>query len=110
MALFNGNGGFSGREILYGTSDGKVGLLEMGNDEPLPKWELPNDKRLAGISCMDNYDILNDGVLDLIIGRDDGVIEVYGYDSMDNPVLKYTYVRIKVLKKKICNDIRVFFL
>ena len=94
LAMFNGNGGESGREVIYGTSDGKIGMLEMGADEPLPKWELANEKRLAGVSCLDNYDILNDGVLDLIVGRDDGVIEVYGYDSMDNPVLKYTYVSI----------------
>jgi Bardet-Biedl syndrome 7 protein len=92
LALYNGNGGLTGREVLYGTSDGKIGLMEMGLEEPIPKWELPNEKRLAGVNCLDNFDITNDGVMDLLVGREDGMIEVYGYDSMDNPTLKYTFV------------------
>ena len=92
LALFNGDGGSGGSEILFGTSDGKIGLIEMGLEEPIPKWEIPNDKRLAGISCIDNFDITNDGVLDLIVGREDGIVEIYSYDSMDSPFLKYTYV------------------
>jgi Bardet-Biedl syndrome 7 protein len=94
LNLFNNTGGYSGRDVIYGTSDGKIGLLEMGNEEPMPKWELANEKRLAGVTCLDNYDITNDGVLDLIVGREDGTVEVYGYDSMDNPTIKYTYVII----------------
>lgn len=92
LSLFNNSGGITGREVIYGTSDGKIGLMEMGVDEPVPKWELANEKRLAGVMCMDNYDMTNDGVLDLLVGREDGTIEVYGYDTTDNPVLKYTYV------------------
>jgi Bardet-Biedl syndrome 7 protein len=92
LALFNDDGGSEGRDILYGTSDGKIGLIEIGPEEPLPKWEIPNDKRLAGVSCMDNFDITNDGVLDLIVGREDGIIEIYSYDTVDSPYLKHTYV------------------
>ena len=92
LTLFNDDGGEEGRDILYGTSDGKIGLVEIGPEEPLPKWEIPNDKRLAGVSCMDNFDITNDGVLDLIAGREDGIIEIYSYDTIDAPYLKYTYV------------------
>jgi Bardet-Biedl syndrome 7 protein len=44
------------------------------------------------VNCLDNFDITNDGVMDLLVGREDGMIEVYGYDSMDNPTLKYTFV------------------
>lgn len=64
----------------------------MSIDEPTPKWELDNYKRLGGISCLDSYDITSDGVPDLLVGREDGTIQVYGYDSMDNPELRYTYV------------------
>lgn len=92
LSLNNRDAGLSGKEILYGTSDGKIGLIEMNADEPLPKWELANDRRLGGVSCLDSYDITNDGILDLLVGREDGTIEVYGYDSMDNPELRYTYV------------------
>ena len=49
---------------------------------------------------MDNYDITNDGVLDLIVARDDGAIEIYGYDETDEPVLKYSHVRSRGLFSK----------
>ncbi|CAF0705971.1 unnamed protein product [Brachionus calyciflorus] len=91
LSLYNKNGGLNGKEILYGTSDGKIGLIEMNIDEPLPKWELSNERRLGGISCIDSHDITNDGIMDLLVSREDGTIEVYGYDSMDNPELKFTY-------------------
>ena len=43
---------------------------------------------------MDNYDITADGILDLIVGRDDGQVEIYGYDEMDEPLLRYSHVGI----------------
>lgn len=92
MSLLYNTGGSSGREILYGTSDGKIGAIELGLEEPIPKWELPNDKKHSGVSCLDSYDITNDGTVDLIVSREDGVVEVYSYESMDNLELKYTYV------------------
>jgi Bardet-Biedl syndrome 7 protein len=92
LSLYNRNGGPNGRELLYGTSDGKVGLIEIGIDEPAPKWELSNEKKLAGVCGIDSYDITSDGVMDLLVCREDGSVEVYVYDDMDNPTLKYNYV------------------
>lgn len=99
--MYNNTGGFSGKEVVYGTSDGKVGLIEITMEEPLPKWELPNEKRQSGVSCIDSYDITNDGIMDLLVSREDGTIEVYGYDSMDNPEQKYSYVRIIINLKRL---------
>jgi Bardet-Biedl syndrome 7 protein len=76
LSLYNGDGGFTGREVIYGTSDGKIGLIELTHDEPIPKWELANEKRLPGVTCIDSFDITCDGVLDLIVSREDGLIEV----------------------------------
>ena len=45
-----------------------------------------------GVLCIDNFDITADGVLDLIIGRDDGLVEVYSYDEADEPIHRYTHV------------------
>lgn len=92
LALYNGDGGINGRELVYGTSDGKVGLIELGLEEPQQKWELANEKKYSGVSCVDCYDITSDGVMDLIVSREDGVVEVYSYDSAESPELKYTYV------------------
>lgn len=45
-----------------------------------------------GILCIDSFDILGDGVKELLIGRDDGVLEIYSFESVDEPVLRYDYV------------------
>ena len=108
LSLFNNNGGESMRELLYGTSDGKVGLIEIGLEEPLPKWEIPNEKRQTGITSLDSYDITCDGILDLLVSREDGIIELYSYDSMDNPFLKYTHVN-KIFNHLINNWILLLY-
>lgn len=66
--------------------------LNIFRDAPLHRWELPNEKRNGGVLCIDNYDITADGVLDLIIGRDDGLVEVYSYDDSDEPIHRHTHV------------------
>ncbi|XP_072192025.1 BBSome complex member BBS7 isoform X2 [Excalfactoria chinensis] len=92
LALNNGDGGDSGEEIVYGTSDGKLGLIQITGSASVPKWEIENEKRRGGILCIDSFDILRDGVKELLVGRDDGVLEVYSFESADDPVLQYDYV------------------
>ena len=48
----------------------------------------------TGVLSIDNYDITQDGIIDLLVGRDDGLVEIYGYDEMDEPVLKHSVVRM----------------
>ena len=48
---------------------------------------------------MDNYDITADGIADLLVGRDDGLMEVYGYDESDEPVLRFSQVCLR----KVCS-------
>lgn len=54
---------------------------------------MTNPKHLSGISGIDFYDILGDGVPDMIVAREDGTVEVYNFETTDEPILKYTYVR-----------------
>ncbi|KAM4808655.1 BBSome complex member BBS7 isoform 1-T3 [Rhinophrynus dorsalis] len=91
LALNNGNGGESGEELLYGTSDGKIGLIHIAKHSPLPKWDIGNEKKRGGVLCIDNFDIMGDGVKDILIGRDDGTVEVYGFDSANEPVLRFDH-------------------
>ena len=58
------------------------------------KWEIPNDKNVGGVSCMAHYDITGDGIPDLLVGRDDGNVEIYSYDVAEEPVLRFSHVRI----------------
>ncbi|XP_014375896.1 Bardet-Biedl syndrome 7 protein isoform X3 [Alligator sinensis] len=91
LALNNGNGGDSGEEVLFGTSDGKLGLIQFSRSSPVHKWEIRNDKKRGGILCIDSFDIVGDGVKELLIGRDDGMLEVYNFDSTNDPVLRYDH-------------------
>ena len=72
MLILNG----SGHQILYGTSDGKVGLMSVTRSGPETGWVMETDKSYAGVTCLDNYDVTGDGVRDLIVARHDGNIEV----------------------------------
>ncbi|VDI19216.1 Bardet-Biedl syndrome 7 protein [Mytilus galloprovincialis] len=83
--------GEEGNEILYGTSDGRVGLVQIGRFAPSHRWELPNEKRNGGVLSLDNFDITADGVLDLIVGRDDGLVEIYSYDEAEEPVQRFNH-------------------
>ncbi|XP_076319591.1 BBSome complex member BBS7-like isoform X4 [Tachypleus tridentatus] len=92
LCLYQNDGGPTGEEILYGTSDGKIGLVSLERFVPTHRWEIPNTKRSGGVVCMDNYDITANGVKDLIVGRNDGVVEVYSCDEeCDEPVLRYSF-------------------
>lgn len=89
LELYNKDGG---DELLYGTTDGKIGLIQVGEGSSAVKWEIDNDKRKGGILGLDTYDIIGDGVSDVLVGRDDGTVEVYGFDSEGEPTLRFEHV------------------
>ncbi|XP_027010318.1 Bardet-Biedl syndrome 7 protein isoform X1 [Tachysurus fulvidraco] len=88
----NRDGGKDGEEVLYGTADGKMGLVQLSRSAPLPKWEVGNEKKKGGILCIDTFDILGDGVKDILVGRDDGAVEIYGLDNSNEPTLRFETV------------------
>lgn len=45
-----------------------------------------------GILCVDSFDIMGDGVKDLLVGRDDGMVEVYSFENANEPVLRFDQV------------------
>lgn len=40
--------GKDGEEVLYGTADGKLGLVQLSHSAPVPKWEVDNEKKKGG--------------------------------------------------------------
>lgn len=48
--------------------------------------------QISGILCIDTYDIIGDGVNDILVGRDDGTVEVYSLDSSNEPMLRFDHV------------------
>ncbi|KAM9833164.1 Bardet-Biedl syndrome 7 protein isoform X3 [Syngnathus typhle] len=88
LECYNKDGGDA---ILYGTTDGKIGSVHIGEGSATTKWEIDNDKKKGGILCLDTYDITGDGVRDLLVGRDDGTVAVYAFDSTNEPTQRFEH-------------------
>eukprot|EP00697_Spironema_sp_BW2_P010615 gnl/Spiro4/25941_TR12923_c0_g1_i1.p1 gnl/Spiro4/25941_TR12923_c0_g1~~gnl/Spiro4/25941_TR12923_c0_g1_i1.p1 ORF type:complete len:610 (+),score=109.67 gnl/Spiro4/25941_TR12923_c0_g1_i1:154-1830(+) len=69
------------REIVYGTSTGLVGQLNATAQDAsyvLQRgWWAHNQSNRGGIQCIAAADVTNDGVNELVVGRDDGTVEVF---------------------------------
>lgn len=50
--------------------------------------------RRGGVTSMDHHDMTGDGIRDLIVGRDDGSLEVYSYEDGDEsePTMRFSMV------------------
>nr|CAD7256790.1 unnamed protein product [Timema shepardi] len=81
LHLYRNDGGDTGDQVLYGTVDGRVGVLQVGRTGVHNRWLVNNELHRGGILCMDCYDITGDGMMDLLIGRQDGSIEVYSIED-----------------------------
>ena len=55
----------------------------------------------SGILCIDTFDIVGDGVNDILVGRDDGTVEVYGVDSTGEPTLRFEHVGLYVMHQTL---------
>ncbi|XP_053979490.1 Bardet-Biedl syndrome 7 protein homolog isoform X1 [Hylaeus volcanicus] len=75
--------------VLVGTMDGRVGLLILqGNKTLRITWLL--NMTGSEVTSLDTYE-LQDG-LDILIGRQDGTVEVYSFPDEDTlPPLRYRY-------------------
>lgn len=48
--------------------------------------------KFTGVLSLETFDITADGMPDILVGRDDGLVEVYGFDEMDEPVHRFKEV------------------
>ena len=69
-----------------------MGLVKLQANEPSYRWDMLNERRYGGITTIATSDLTGDGVCDIVVGRDDGVVEVYGFEDSDEPRLKFTHV------------------
>jgi len=65
------------REVFYSTSGGLVGQIFMDAEAVKRGWKIPAEKLAAADSIEAAVDYTKDGRPDLVIGRDDGSVEVY---------------------------------
>ncbi|XP_012532713.1 Bardet-Biedl syndrome 7 protein homolog [Monomorium pharaonis] len=80
---------YSRDRVLVGTADGRVGLLILqGNKTLRITWLLTSTG--SGITSLDTHQ-LQDGI-DILVGRQDGVIEVYTFPDEDvSSILRFHY-------------------
>lgn len=68
--------------IVYGTSKGTLGMVEVTMQATYEHlWEIDDGEKRSTITCIKVYDINKDGINEIIIGRDDGRVEVYKLQS-----------------------------
>ncbi|XP_068907329.1 Bardet-Biedl syndrome 7 protein homolog isoform X1 [Tenebrio molitor] len=102
----------STKTILFGTVDGRVGILDVekyqsttpvlvqisywfvsARQHGFDRW-LIDGSNASTISCLDAYDMTGNGTKNLIVGRQDGTIEAYIInvaDKMDASILIYSH-------------------
>ncbi|CAG9766610.1 unnamed protein product [Ceutorhynchus assimilis] len=78
------------KTVLFGTIDGKIGILDVEGLQGFRRWLISNEKNVGPILCIDSYDMTGNGAKNLILGRQDGNIEIYYvnvHDNMDSTCL-----------------------
>uniref|UniRef100_H2Y5K3 Bardet-Biedl syndrome 7 protein homolog n=1 Tax=Ciona savignyi TaxID=51511 RepID=H2Y5K3_CIOSA len=78
------------REMVYRDRGWKT-RPRLTQRQPIYNWEIPNESNYGGVSCLSHYDITGDGVPELIVGRDDGRVEILSYDAADEPTLRFSH-------------------
>ena len=82
------------RELLYGTENGMVGQLLMDADEMRRGWVIDpvlegRRGKAGGVQGLHAHDLTKDGVKDVLVGRDDGGVEVWAFDTGPQPQLVF---------------------
>ena len=80
------------KTLIYGTSNGIVAQLQVhagGGEEAerslRPGWKVQTAQRQAQVNCITSFDMTMDDVHDVIVGRDDGMVQIYGFDMGAEP-------------------------
>ncbi|KAF0696298.1 Aste57867_12931 [Aphanomyces stellatus] len=82
-----------GNQLLYGTAAGTFGLVALSNGKLKTTWKTAAEKQSPSpITSMSAYDINKDGALEVMVGREDGRVEVYSVDDLGNIVKEFEFV------------------
>ncbi|KAK5643844.1 hypothetical protein RI129_007689 [Pyrocoelia pectoralis] len=70
--------------VIFGTVDGRIGLLDIEKTQSFNKWIIQDNRFSSAISCIDSYKMVQNEHQNIIVGRQDGNIEVYSINLGDN--------------------------
>ncbi len=77
------------KDMIYGTENGQIGLLVMRERFAQRQWVVPNPTRQGQINCIASIDVTKDDIADVVVGRDDGRVQVYSFDMAPTPGLQF---------------------
>ena len=69
------------KKIVYGTENGLVGELQADATVVRPGWTIQNVRSLGAINVIASHDLTKNGMEDIIVGRDDGELQVFTLHS-----------------------------
>ncbi|DBB10076.1 hypothetical protein WJX82_004052 [Trebouxia sp. C0006] len=76
------------QEVLYGTHNGVLGQLFLDHQSVKQGWLLKPSQHKGAIKAIYSaIDFSKDGINEVVIGRDTGSLEVYGFDQHHQPAL-----------------------
>ncbi|CAD6185854.1 unnamed protein product [Caenorhabditis auriculariae] len=108
LYLFMGDGGYSKHLVLYGTKSGKIGLASVppGGGKVLWEMETTSTGAITAITC---FTLTGSHFPDVIIGKEDGVVEIYTVDETDKCSLHGYFVSASrdendVIRLKQCDE------
>ncbi|EFO21233.2 hypothetical protein LOAG_07257 [Loa loa] len=90
LHLFMNDGGFNKQKVLYGTKDGHLGLVDLSPESGTMLWEIPT-KSTSAITCIYCYPMTSALTPNIIIGKEDGFIEIYTVDNTDKATFCKSY-------------------
>ncbi|CAN0125804.1 unnamed protein product, partial [Ectocarpus sp. 12 AP-2014] len=74
--------------VVYGTDNGTLGHVSASGTAAslLHKtWELPGGGGVGrGVTALTRYDLTQDGIAELIVGREDGTVTVYRFPEVSS--------------------------
>ncbi|KAK2723980.1 Bardet-Biedl syndrome 7 protein homolog isoform X2 [Artemia franciscana] len=94
LHLLNNDGGETGEEVLCGMKDGTLGLFQFSRIRGTLTWCLDpriTDNCQSGISAISCYNLTNSINSEIIVGREDGTIEILSFEktTTETPTLLY---------------------
>ncbi|CAL2037687.1 unnamed protein product [Caenorhabditis brenneri] len=90
VALYMGDGGHTKVLVLYGTKTGRLGLASVPQGSGKVLWEISTTST-ACVTTIVCYSVTGGQFPDIIVGKEDGLIEIYTIDETDHAQLFGTF-------------------
>lgn len=81
-------------QLLYGTATGGIGFITFNGEKLKTKWKVSNsssDLAPSVINSIATFDLNKDDHPEILVGRDDGRVEVYSFDHSGDVFKQYEY-------------------